>query len=360
MFRITILAILTTFIIGCGPGSNSQTQHSVSNEVGYFIDSAVSGVEYSCGNFGGITGSDGEFLYNENCKVVFTLGGVILGEIEGSSINEDKNVFPADIFGVPRENITDAKIICLIQFLQSLDDDNNPDNNIVIKQEIRDDLISSILNFTQDDISSLDVKSVLSSLDKPFVSKDSALLHYTSVLKSKLKIVLDEYVEQAVFYENSTQSQESNNSESSEKLLSEITTILESSLDKNTTKVEVQLVTSLKKVETVAEPIQTNSGFSYENQRVVDIEIKALSTLFNKQILFFEQLIIIPSPVGVIEKLENKVISTVFNQAGKLELEHTLGNHITSLWLVVPFYGIKMEVPIVNNRIFITLNEGAQ
>jgi len=358
MCKTFVLVILATFIIGCGPGSNSQTQHSVSNEVGYFIDSAVSGVEYSCGNFGGITGSDGEFLYNENCKVIFKLGGIILGEIEGSSINEDNNVIPADIFGVSRDNITDSKIVFLIQFLQSLDEDNNPNNNIVIKKEIRDGLISSILNFTKDDISSLDVQRVISSLDKEFVSKDSALLHYTSVLKSKLKIVLDEYVEQENFYETQVQSQDTNKSESSEKLLSELTNILESSLDKNVSKVEVKLLSGLSTVEDTSTTIQSNNGFSYENQRVVDIEVKALPALFNKQILFFEELNILPSPVGVIEKLENKVLSTVFNQEGKLDLQYTLGNHITSLWLLVPFYGIKMEVPIVNNRIYITLNKG--
>ena len=66
----------------------------------------------------------------------------------------------------------------------------------------------------------------------------------------------------------------------------------------------------------------------------------------------------ITTPVGEIENLENKILSTVFNKEGKLVIKYTFANQITSIWMVVPYYGILMEIPIVNNRIYITLNEG--
>jgi len=342
--------MIAIFLAGCGSNTTQTTKPS---KVGYFIDSAVSGVEYTCGNYGGITGVDGEFIYNNNCKVVFKIGGIILGEIEGSSINEDNNVIPADIFGLSRDNITNEKIICLIQFLQSLDDDDNPSNNIVISNEMRKNLINSILDFTKDDINSFEIEKIVFSIDKNFVDKDSALRHYKKVLRSKLKVILEDKLVSIADEIQTAQIQDDY-----------LSFLSNDSVSKQTTKtVKINLE---KKVPTVTSSMTVSnkqendlkSGFSYSNQHVVDIEILAKSSLSNKQIILFEELNIIPTPVGEIDKFEKKILSTVFNKDGKLNLKYTFGNHIKSIWMLVPFYGIKMELPIVNNRIYITLNEG--
>lgn len=106
-----------------------------------------------------------------------------------------------------------------------------------------------------------------------------------------------------------------------------------------------------------SENITTNqlSGFSYENQREINIFINANSSAFNRQVLFYEGVTTISTPVGDLEQLENLLLTKVFNNLGEITVKHTLGNHITSLWMNIPYYGITVEVPVTNNHVYITL-----
>lgn len=98
-------------------------------------------------------------------------------------------------------------------------------------------------------------------------------------------------------------------------------------------------------------------GFSYENQRDVSFTINSHKPILaSKQVLFYESNKIVSTPLGNIEKLENKIIATVFDNLGGLNITHTLANHITSVWLVIPFYGIKKQIPIINNSINLKIN----
>lgn len=55
------LATATVLFTGCGGGS---TPPADTTQTAYFIDSAVSGVDYTCGTLTGVTGSDGSFTYD--------------------------------------------------------------------------------------------------------------------------------------------------------------------------------------------------------------------------------------------------------------------------------------------------------
>lgn len=332
---------------------------------------------------------------------IFIVGNVILGEIEASSINNDQKVIPADLVGVNRDNITNERVLSMIQFLQSLDNDGNPDNNIEISEKSRTYLSESSLDFSSDLLNDVDVETVVLSANKTLVSKHSALHHYKTSLKNSLSITIFQEIEQETA-DTLLSTQEVLEEVIPEIYiaLSEVSTTGYSSLQENEelqniqvlheiekeeeTKsiVEVQLLlvheeeqNSSKKIknvqplidivppiigniESLNDTVKNDVGFTYANQRVVNIEISALTTLFNKQVLFFESLKMITTPVGEIENLENKILSTVFNKEGKLVIKYTFANQITSIWMVVPYYGILMEIPIVNNRIYITLNEG--
>lgn len=91
MYRIILFIFIVIFFNSCG--SNNE------NKTGYFIDAPVSGIEYTCGSQQGFTGENGEFIYNSSCKVIFTVGGIVLGEINGEDINTDSNVLPSDKIG---------------------------------------------------------------------------------------------------------------------------------------------------------------------------------------------------------------------------------------------------------------------
>ena len=299
MYKIILIFVLSLFFKACGGGGSSSS--NTTYKTAYLVDSAISGVEYTCDEIKGITGSSGEFNYNDECNITFKIGGILLGQIDGSSINTtDNTVFPADILQIARTNTNNQKTINLIQFLQSIDEDSNPNNNIVITEELRQIFKNNTLDFTKDTNSNKDVEKLVFKANKQFVSKENALKHYENVLKNKYGIDI---------YKNEI-------------------------------------------VETKSE----NNGFSYENQRDVSINILAESSTINKQILLYEKLDLVSTPVGELEKFNNLIISTVLNSKGELNITQTLGNHIQSIWLVIPYYHIKTELSIINNNIYFNIN----
>lgn len=420
MYRIILLTLFVLFFCGCG---SSGSNNSSTSNTGYLIDAPISGVEYTCDDISGITGTKGEFNYNNTCNVIFKIGGILIGEIDTSNINEDKNVLPADLIGVSRDNTEDEKVVKLIQFLQTIDDDDNPDNNIQITKEAREKLKDCFLDFTTSANEEHDIIQVLKLVDKKLISKEKALIHYKKTLKTKFNIEIvktknekfnpDNQIEiektsnliiETIIEEkiedltediiNNEVEEETNNyvKKIVEDEHTEITTVEKkiSDQDDDTNKTNEQTETSVEnkeveEVEEVEEDEEVNEpseetkshfnnievnletvdieeedkedkGFSYENQRDVKINISTKENLHNKQVLIYEKITILNTPVGDFEKLENIIISTIFDENGELNLTYTLGNHITSIWLVVPFYGLTIEVPITNNNIYLTLD----
>lgn len=110
----------------CGGGGTSTVQTAT----GYFIDSAVSGVQYVSGNQSGITGQDGSFVYEVGQPVTFKLGNVVLGSV---TVDQNKRVFPVDLInGAVDEN--HPKVSLMARLLQTLDSDNDPSNGITIDE----------------------------------------------------------------------------------------------------------------------------------------------------------------------------------------------------------------------------------
>lgn len=308
MYKLLIVLLITILFTACGGGGGSGGSNGISNKTGYLIDSAINGVEYTCGDISGITGENGEFTYNNNCKVTFKLGGIVLGNIDGSSINNDNSVLPADLLGLERENTSDIKIINLIQFLQSIDDDNNPDNNIVISKKTIQAFKDCTLDFRTQSNHLEEIKEVIVLINKKLVTKENALKHYEGVLSKRFGIDI-----------------ETNNENINEVLI----------LDE-------------KKEE---------KGFSYKNQRDVRINIVGISSQIDKQVLFYEKLKIVSTPVGNLETLENLIISTILDDDGNFQVKQTFANHTQSIWLVIPYYRIQVEVPIVNNNIYFKIDK---
>lgn len=117
------ITALTAFISGCEnlPGSE-QTEV---NE-GVFIDAHVAGLRYASQSTSGVTDAQGRFDFVPGETVSFFLGNLKLGESTGANI-----VTPLHIAGADA-TVDDTKVINLLRLLQTLDDDDNPDNGIDI------------------------------------------------------------------------------------------------------------------------------------------------------------------------------------------------------------------------------------
>ncbi len=168
--------IASMFLVGCGGSSSSNSD----KKVGYFIDSAVKGLTYhTTSGYDGVTDSKGEFYYKEGDKVEFRVGKVIVGE---ATPREDGLVTPNELTN------DETKMVLILQTLQALDDDGNPENGITIPKEV----INELQNISKDvKLSDLRDEDHLLKVDKHFanwldkngdqhidVASDSAKSHF--------------------------------------------------------------------------------------------------------------------------------------------------------------------------------------
>ncbi|MCG3866265.1 hypothetical protein I3259_19655 [Photobacterium sp. Ph5] len=131
-FTKTALAILIpAFLIGCGGGdsdSDSTVPPTPDKTIlnAQFIDSAVAGLNYDCGDNSGQTDVDGKFNTLEGQLCNFSLNDFDLGSVKVSA--DSLIVTPYAIAG------TATQAIKIASLLQSIDADGNPDNGIDVAE----------------------------------------------------------------------------------------------------------------------------------------------------------------------------------------------------------------------------------
>ncbi len=115
------------------PTASNPTNTATQKQRGRFIDSAVGNVAvYQNGKQVATTDSEGYFDYIEGSKVTFKVGKLTLGSTMPKEI-----VTPADLARDKKD------VVEILQALQSLDEDNNPDNGIYISQVTLDKLVTA-------------------------------------------------------------------------------------------------------------------------------------------------------------------------------------------------------------------------
>lgn len=120
---MSLVLVSVLFYAGCGSSSDTvETPVVVPTPTGsgFYIDSAVEGVQINCGGVETTTDALGSFDIVDGASCTFKLNDILLREQigikDGDSILEDN--------------------IQVAQFLQSLDNDNDPSNGITITAEV--------------------------------------------------------------------------------------------------------------------------------------------------------------------------------------------------------------------------------
>jgi len=96
----SLFAVTTTLlIVGCGSGDDSSPTTSTQPKAftGYYIDSPITNVEYSCGIYHGFTGEDGHFLFEQGKSCRLYIGSITLKNIDASSLFDGIIVFESDV-----------------------------------------------------------------------------------------------------------------------------------------------------------------------------------------------------------------------------------------------------------------------
>jgi len=123
------LSVVTIGLLS-GCGSSNTDENAVETGTGYYVDSAVQGVNYKCGKKSGTTDTDGKFTFEVGQDCSFSLAGVPLRTTKADELKDGVKVL---------ENNEDVA-----QFLQSIDNDHNASNGIQIQPEILDVLTQAL------------------------------------------------------------------------------------------------------------------------------------------------------------------------------------------------------------------------
>ena len=145
------------------------------------IDGVVVGMSYSTSS--GITGAtdfNGTFKYGLGDTVTFSIGSVVVGTISAASAMADGKLFLQEIAGVGLENITDDYVEKLAIFLQTLDNDGDAYNGIVITDEMH--ALFSDDNFDLEAITKEELVQLLLDNGLTPVDEDEAIQHVKDMI----------------------------------------------------------------------------------------------------------------------------------------------------------------------------------
>jgi hypothetical protein len=133
------------FLIACssGGGGGGGEPGNSDSLTGQFLDSAVVGLYYETETQSGTTDSQGNFQYLAGETISFYVGNVLVGQTTAQEIVTPLNL----VSGAVDE--TNAQVTNIIRFLQSLDDNNDPSDNISIILQARDLNFTVTINFAQ-------------------------------------------------------------------------------------------------------------------------------------------------------------------------------------------------------------------
>lgn len=122
-FHKVLLSGLTLgLLLGCGNSTSSVD----TRETGYYIDSAVQGINYECGGINGVTDKDGKFTFETGKDCEFKVADVSLRKVKASALSNNISVI--------ENNVTVAR------FLQSIDNDGDATNGIHIETNTIDSI----------------------------------------------------------------------------------------------------------------------------------------------------------------------------------------------------------------------------
>lgn len=186
-FSTVLLTTLFT-LAGCNGKSVQPTDEADPQTLtGILLDSAVAGVTYKTDSLSGITNDAGEFQYVAGESITFRVGGIDLPLTVAA-----EEITPLDIVGT--KDISDTSVTNILQLLQSLDSDQNPDNGITVNSLALSTQATELVDFSSSEFSQHPavVEAIALSGNSNLVDADVAVEHFGQTLINRLDMPLDD------------------------------------------------------------------------------------------------------------------------------------------------------------------------
>ena len=155
-------------------GATTTTNSSV------LIDGVVEGVEYfTTSGISGLTNQEGLFNYQDGDDITFKVGGVVLGTATAEDVTSGRT-FLQDIADVERSNLSDDYLENMAVFLQSLDENHDSSDGIVITDDTRFALQN--VDFDLREASEEELQHLIEQIGGQYVNEADAMKHVKDML----------------------------------------------------------------------------------------------------------------------------------------------------------------------------------
>ncbi|NRA82505.1 MAG: retention module-containing protein [Gammaproteobacteria bacterium] len=154
------------------------------------IDGIIAGLEYTTSSgVSGLTTDQGTFEFNPGDVVTFNIGNVVIGDIDMSQIT-DGQVFLQDIAATNRSDMTSQYVENMAVLLQSLDNNGDAYDGIVITESIR--AAFSDNDFDLASISEQQLQAIIfEETGSEAITDDAAMVHVADMLQEYAGITVD-------------------------------------------------------------------------------------------------------------------------------------------------------------------------
>jgi VCBS repeat-containing protein len=155
------------------------------------IDGAVEGIEYNTtSGFHGYTEADGSFSFIDGDEITFNVGGVTLGTATAEDVASGQT-FLQDIADVERTDLNDEYLENMATFLQSIDENSDAYDGIVVTEEIREALAEVDIDLRT--ASEEEVEQLIEQIGGTYVEEDAAMEHVEDMLVEHTDLQHEEF-----------------------------------------------------------------------------------------------------------------------------------------------------------------------
>jgi hypothetical protein len=183
-YKTLLFLTFSGLLTGCG--SDSKTEEVITEitpeptpetYTGVFLDSAVSGLNYVTASQNGTTNTEGEFNFQANELITFSIG-----EIQLPAVVANLYLTPLELFDTTE--INNPSVVNLLRLLQSLDTDGDATNGIEISDSVHQLAADMTLDFSASDFEQLTAELVSDNgaLNQSLISSQMAIDHFQTTL----------------------------------------------------------------------------------------------------------------------------------------------------------------------------------
>lgn len=184
--RNLVFIFITILLAGCGGGGSESPEIKAPAVVitpeptiytGVFLDSAVENLNFSTESGSGTTNENGEFSYQLNEKITFSIGAIEFPSVDAAAI-----ITPLTIFDT--QDMNAVAVVNLLRLLQSLDVDGDASNGIDIPSAAHDLADALMVDFSDADFDNKVATLIEMSdvLNQQLITAEDAVYHFQQTL----------------------------------------------------------------------------------------------------------------------------------------------------------------------------------